>query len=138
MKQNIIAGAFGFVAMALCFGCTHRQVMARAPAEVVQAAQSLAPWSEPPRYKTVELVPGLEWSVVITENVPGRKFEHYEIKFRILKADENRSEISVEAERVDLMPLSPSRKSAPSIARRYAENLDASLNREKPQSSPEN
>jgi len=138
MKQNIIMIAFGCVALALCFGCTHSQIIPRRPAEVVQAAQSLVPWSVPPRYKTVELVPGREWSVVITENVPGQKFEHYEVTFRILKVDESQSEIGVEAEHVDLMPLNQSRKSAPRIARRYADKLGASLKGEQPQPPPAN
>lgn len=129
--------AFGYVALALCFGCTHSQVITRQPAEIVQAAQSLATWSVPPRYKTVEVVPGREWSVVITENA-GPKFEHYEITFRILKVDESQSKISVEAEHVDLTPLNQSRKSAPRIARRYADKLGASLKTEAPQPSPAN
>ena len=116
-------------------GCDRTVVFDRPAAQVVQAAESLAPWSNPPRYKTTEVALGKEWTVVITDNVPGQKFEHYEITFRIVKVEPDQAQVAVLAEHVNALPLSASRTQEPRVARRYMERLATEAKKMQPQQS---
>ena len=130
MKQYMIV-LCGLIAIAWCSGCAHTRIVAHPPSEVVEVVQSLAPKADPPRYKTEEKIAGLEWSVVITEGIRGEKFKHYEIAFHIVAKGTNSTEITVDADLVDLLD----RSSANRVARRYAEILGEALKKENPQPS---
>ena len=85
----------------LCSGCNRSQIISHPPSDVVDAAQSLAPWSDPPRYTTTEVVTNQEWSIVITENVPGQKFQYYEVTMLIKRSPVDQSEVTIDAFRID-------------------------------------
>lgn len=89
----------------------------------------MAPWSNPPRYETAEVVPDKEWSVVIRENVPGQKFEHYEITLLIRKLNSKQSEVGVQAFRINTL-LPKEKRKAGRVAKKYAEQLAKKLKRE--------
>jgi len=131
--KRIRALASAIAGLILAAGCDRTVVVDRPPAQVVQAAESLAPWSNPPRYKTTEVALGQEWTVVITENVPGQKFEHYEITFRVVKVEPDRAQVTVLADHINTLPLSASRTEAPRVARRYMERLATQANKMQPQ-----
>lgn len=134
MNGNTSRIAVACLASVVLAGCTHSQVVAKDPAAVVLAAQSLAPWSNPPRYTTTEVVPNQEWSVVITEPVPGEKFEHHEIIIRVVRVNEKEADVSVTASHINsFMPQT--RKTANRVARRYGERLTKTLKQENPQQS---
>ncbi len=69
--------------------------------------------------------------MLITENVPGQKFEHYSIIFRILKREQGQTEVTVDAERLSSL-VKNYRKNAPSIRQRYAARLAEELKKERP------
>lgn len=133
MKQTTIVAVLMTVMIA-CSGCVHTRVVDHSVAQVVQVAESLAPWSNPPSYKTTEVTPGQEWQVLISENVPGQKFEHYSITFRIVKREQGQTEVTVDAERRSAL-VKNFRKNAPSIRKRYATRLAEELKNEKPQTT---
>jgi hypothetical protein len=134
MKRMMILASV-MAEMILGAGCDRTVVVDRPVVQVVQAAESLAPWSNPPRYRTKEVVPGQEWTVVITENVPGQKFEHYEITFRVAKMEPDRAQVNVSADHVNALPLSSSRTEEPRVARRYMERLATEAMKMQPQQS---
>ena len=119
----------------LVTGCDRTAVVDRPAAQVVQVAESLASWSNPPMFKTTETAAEREWTVVITENVPAQKSEHYEITFHVVKVDSERSRVTVSADRVNLLGMSPSRMEEPRIARRYMERLATEAMNKQPRES---
>jgi len=133
--KRVMAFAFVITGVMLGAGCDRTVVVDRPATQVVQAAESLAPWSNPPRFKTTETAVGLKWTVVITENVPAQKFEHYEITFHVEKVDSERSRVAVSAARINLLGLSSSRTDEPRVAGRYLKRLAAEAMNKQPQQS---
>ncbi|NLE40812.1 MAG: hypothetical protein GX615_03145 [Lentisphaerae bacterium] len=70
----------------------HNQVVSRSPQEVIQIVQSLAPNAGPTGCKIEEKVAEQEWLIIIDEGIPGEKFNHYEISFRILAQESKGTE----------------------------------------------
>ncbi len=121
---NIAAVA---LAAFLFTSCQHSQVIQKDPSEVIAAAQSLAQWSNPPRYKTTQLLPDQEWSVMITEPVPGQKFEHHEITIDIKSISTNTTAVAITAFHVNSL-LPGKQKKTNNVARQYSERLANKLN----------
>jgi hypothetical protein len=129
MKRMTHLAIACLIAATLVNGCKHSQDVNHNPSSVVEAAQSLAPQSNPPSYTTTEIVPDQEWAVVITENIPGQKFEHHEITIRVHRVNAEQSNVGIDAFRVNALPLGK-RKKADSVARQYAERLANKLKQE--------
>ena len=125
--------------MAWGTGCMHSQVVSRSPQEVIQIVQSLAPNAGPTGCKIEEKVAEQEWLIIIDEGIPGEKFKHYEISFRILAQETKGTEISikaVEANLVDSLLERPPKCRVNSVARRYAKSLRLALETSEKQTGP--
>jgi hypothetical protein len=131
MKTQIqIAVVAGLI---LGAGCDKTVVIDRPPAQVVRVAESLAPRHEPPRHTKTEGIPGQEWTVQFDEGVPGHKFEHHGITFRIVPADADRTGVTVTAYHADFMGK---RTAAPRIARKYLTRLVETAMKQERQPTP--
>ena len=128
MKTIMRQFAIACLMATLLNGCSHSQIVHRKPAAVVEAAQSLAPWSDPPRYTTTEVDPNQEWSIVITENTE-QKFEHHEITIQIKRLSADQSDVAISAFRISSF-FPKHRKKANHVARKYAKRLAKKLKQE--------